>query len=140
MEDNDAVGHAHLPSLMAPSLSTGAREDSPDPQSDEDNEWDMESVGSDASTDILIEEDEDDVVPRSFGLSAFADPLLHGDHLELDEQLLEPKSEEEPSPPSASVYGSDSECLHSLHLRCPADLNDHRAPLRSVTLRLRIRT
>jgi len=113
MEDADAVG----PSLAAPFLDTGAGGDSPDPQSDEDDEWDMESVLSDASTEILLNEDEDDVVPRSFNFSIPADPSAYGAHLKLSEQLpeLSPSSEEELPPPSANVYGSDSEYLDLLH-------------------------
>lgn len=117
MEDDDAAWSVHLPQLAVPSFDVGARGDeSSDPQSDEDDEWDIESVLSDASTEVLVEEDEDDVVPRSFSLSAFTDPSLHGDCLKPDGQLPEPslKSEEEPAPPSAGVYGSDSECLRPL--------------------------
>jgi hypothetical protein len=118
MEDGDAAGHIDLSWLAASSLDTGARRDSPDPQSDEEDEWDIESVSSDASTDVLIEEDEDDVVPRSFSLSTLTNSPLPSDHSKLDEQPIAPssKSEEEPSSPSVGVCGSDSKCLHSFHL------------------------
>ena len=107
MEDGDAVRFVHHPS---PPVEEGL--DSPDPDSDGDDEWDAESMFSDASTEILVEEDEDDVVPCSFSLSAPTNPSPP----ELGEQLpeLSTSSEEELSPPSADVYGSNSEHLGSV--------------------------
>lgn len=121
--DDDAPSSVHLPSQAVPLFDAGVRGDSPDPQSDDDHdnddEWDVESVVSDASTEVLLEEDEDDIVPRSFNPSTSADPSLHNDRLELDEQSPEdfPESEEGPPPPPAGVYRSDSESPRSFHLR-----------------------
>jgi len=113
-DNDDTSSPVYLPSSVVPLLNAGVRRDSPDPQSDDDDdsddEWDMESMVSDASTEGFLEEDEDDIVPRSFNPPTSADPSLHDDYLELHEELPEdpPESEEGPLPP-AGVYRSDSE-------------------------------
>ena len=116
MEDGDDVSRVDLSLPPAHPLDVGAR-DSPDPQSDEDDEWDMQSVLSDTSTEVLVDEDEDDVVPRSFNLPTPADAPHSSDHLESSEQLPEtfPKSGEEQPLPFAGVFGSDREHLYPLY-------------------------
>jgi len=124
MEDVDFSGDETA------SLDMGARGDFLDPQSDDggdggnddddddDGEWDMESVVSDAPTEVLLEEDEDDIVPSSFNLSTSADTPPHDDHLELDNELTEESPESEEGPPSpVGVYRSDSELSRLLCLR-----------------------
>lgn len=142
MEDDSAASGIHLPSLEIPFPDTEAGGDSPGPQPDEDDEWETGSVLSDTSTEVMIEEDEDDIVPRSFNPQTPADCSPHDDCLELDEQLPKPSSnyEEEPCPLSAAVYGSEGERLRSSFVRCPADLNGHRALLQSAALHPRICT
>ena len=124
------------PVLTAPSFSLGAREDFVDQgfdgddddddygdnygdYNDDDNdgdyeEWDTDSELSD--TEVLVDEDYDDVVPRSFDLdlSTPVNPLSDDGSPGSNEQLPQPllRSKEEQSPPSARVFGSDSECLH----------------------------
>jgi len=123
MEDDDTPNSVHLSSPAVPLFDAGVRGDSPDPQSDDDNdddnEWDMESMVSDASTEVMLEEDEDDIIPRSFNPSASADTSPHDDRLELDGESPEdsPESEEGPLLPPAGVYQSDSESPRSLRLR-----------------------
>ena len=70
------------------------------PANDED-EWDTESAFSDASTDILIE-DEDDVVPPSFTLPTFVYPKPD----EGDDPLEPPPQPQEER--AINVHGSDS--------------------------------
>lgn len=123
MEDIDNSSLFHPSSPVVPLIDAKVRGDSPDPQSDgnddndddeNDDEWDMESVVSDASTEVLLEEDEDDIVPRSFNPLSSADPSLHDDHLEFDEESPDDSPEAEEGLPSpASVYRSDSEFLRS---------------------------
>ena len=134
MEESD-VGDDQ-PVLKAPSFDLAAREgivgrgfdgdddgdDYGDNYGDDDDdddddgdyeEWDTDSELSD--TEVLVNEDYDDVVPRSFDLdlSAPINPLSDDGSPGSDEQPPEPLlSKEEQSPPSARVFGSDSECLH----------------------------
>jgi len=137
MEDDDPVGYADIPPL-----DTGARGDSPDLGPEEDDEWDEESAFSDACTEVMVDEDEDDIVPPSFSLSTPVDPLSNGEAHNSGEQPSWPSSEskEEQPLPSIGVYGSDSKYPYMLFLRFSADSNGHRASLRSATLRLWICT
>lgn len=73
---------------------------SPEGPGYDEDEWDTESAFSDASTDILIE-DEDDVVPASFTLPASVHSKPD------DEEQLEPPPQPQEEQP-INVHGSDS--------------------------------
>jgi hypothetical protein len=112
MEDEDVAMLVDDPPLAGSSFSVGARGNSVNPEHD-DGGWETESAFSDASTDILIEDDEHEVVPPSFTL-----PTQSSDEEFLEDGgFPEPPSppKEEQVPSSAAVYGSDSKRSISLH-------------------------
>ena len=109
MMDADSDSPMDSPSA-APAFATGAMDNSPDPESDEEDEWDMQSVLSDTPSEALLEEDEDDIVPLSFNLSTAASPSPDNDHSESNEQVPghTPNPETNQPFPHNRVYGSDS--------------------------------
>jgi len=113
--DMEDVGSIRPIDLLpaAPAFTAEAAGDSLDPGTDEDDEWDMESMLSDTPSEVLVAEDEDDVVPRSFNLSTSADPSSNAGHSESDDHLSEPlpKPQEVRPSPHIAVYGSDSKYL-----------------------------
>lgn len=76
------------------------------PEADEDN-WEEGSTFSDASTEGLDEEDDDDVVPSSFRLSVDEDPS--NAHLAEDRMVLDPPQPIQEDDRAPKVYGSESE-------------------------------
>lgn len=110
-DDDDNYGEAMAIDVPHPHLDQ--REGSPEPETDEDDEdadWDAQSSLSDSPSEILIEGDDDDVVPPSFNF-----PTPAADHPpDVDRSATEGES----NPPSQSeenglenprvVYGSDS--------------------------------
>ena len=123
-EDDDGdLMDIDLPSLMVPPIGVGAGRDFLGSQSYEESEWEEGSAHSDTSTEVLICEDDDDVVPHFFSLLSPPGLSSEDDCLELNDQLLGSPSEleEVDSPSSAGVYGSNSKHL-SLHLRHLADM------------------
>ena len=91
--------------VLPPSnLSPSAVEKS-GPPPDQDEDWETDSSVSDASTEVLIKEDEDDVVPPSFSFH-IQDRPLSDDHPP-SEQLPE-LPQEERAISSCAVYGSES--------------------------------
>lgn len=105
-EDDDApvsINDHPLPdgeSLGSPEREAGEASDA----------WESASSFSDAPSEVLIEEDDDDVVPSSFNLSALAHCSEDGDRSAPGENPLDHSSQprEEPSPGSPTVYGSNS--------------------------------
>ena len=123
-DDDGDLMDVDLPSLMVPPVGIGAGGDFLGSQSYEESEWEEGSAHSDTSTEVLVCEDDDDVVPRSFSLLTPPGPSSDDDRLELNDQLPGSSSEleEADSPSSAGVYGSNSKHL-SLHLRRLADIH-----------------
>jgi hypothetical protein len=113
MEEDDPPAPPALPSPAAPSIAPEAMDESSDPETDEDDEWEEESAFSDASTEIMLGEDDDDIVPSSFNFPTSSDgePPASIDRLEPP-----PEAEEDPSPPSSRVFASESQywCPYSL--------------------------
>lgn len=113
--DFDAEGDDTLMPTDGHLPPTGEKADSPEPRVDEDNEWETRSLVSDASTEILVEEDDDVVVPSSFDFSGRVrtsddeDSPMHDENP--TDSSLQPY--EKPSLGSARVYGSDSKLLRS---------------------------
>jgi hypothetical protein len=98
-------------------LPDGERLGSVEREAGEDSDaWEAASSVSDAPSEVLVEEDDDDVVPFSFNLSTLArcsddDDRSTPDENPLDLPPLQPR--EEPSPGSPTIYGSDSGFLRS---------------------------
>jgi hypothetical protein len=109
-DDDDDFMDTDSPSPMAPPLSAEAGRGFPGAQSDEEDEWEGESMDSDTSTEVLLFEDDDDVVPCSFNLPGLPNPSSGDDCLEFDgplpESPLESKGMDRPF--LAGVYGSNS--------------------------------
>lgn len=112
-EDDDFIMSLDSSSPADPSLALGASGNALAPE-DED-EWDTVSELSDTSTDAFDEEDEDDVVPRSFTFPS-TDSQPDDDHFMSDGNLPEPplQPEEEEPPFPLKVYGSNSKHSNSL--------------------------
>jgi hypothetical protein len=108
-EDDDFSMSVDVPPSASLPPTVGRSGNFADPGHDED-EWDTESAFSDASTDILIEDDEHEVVPPSFVLSAPVHPQPNDD----DELLEPPPQAKEEQPPSITVHGSNSKHPASL--------------------------
>lgn len=105
MEDGDSDMSIDAPPPAGFSFAIGMGGNSGAPGRDED-ESDTESVFSDASTEILVDEDEQEVVPPSFTLPTPVHPQLND-----DEELLEPPQPVEERPLRfIVVHGSDSKC------------------------------
>ena len=103
-DKEDGGGAMDIDVLPPSNLSPFAVEKSgPPPEQDED--WETDSSVSDTSTEVLIEEDEDDVVPPSFSFH-IQDRPLSDDHPP-SEQLPE-LPQEERAVSSGAVYGSES--------------------------------
>jgi hypothetical protein len=135
MEDDAFVEHVNLHSVSVTSPDAGAGRRPQDLSlDDEEDEWDVLSELSGASTEPLLSEDEDDIVPRSF---SFSTPLVPSDDEEPEVNVIVPEpsaeSKEEQTPVSSGVYGSASEHRTSF-LQHYADLKDLRAPLRRSAL------
>ena len=104
-DDKEDGGDAMDIDLFPPSdLSPSAVEKSGHPP-DQDEDWEADSSVSDAPTEVLIEEDEDDVVPPSFSFHIQDRPLC--DENPPSEQLPE-LPQEEKAISSGAVYGSES--------------------------------
>lgn len=99
--------------IDVPSHSLGDNGGPPDPETDEDEaedeSWEMESSLSDTGSEVLIEEDDDDIVPPSFSLVTPMHPssedcsTTEDMATELPLELEEIQVED-----SRVVYGSDS--------------------------------
>lgn len=100
-EDNDSM------LIDAPPLPTVEKAGPSDPETDEDENWEAGSSISDASTEVLIQEDEDDVVPLSFNFLTHERPSDDCPMSEESPGLSEEPHEGNTVSPSA-VYGSDS--------------------------------
>lgn len=112
-EGDGGSADADRPSLTASPLGAGAGRGSPGSRSYKEDEWEEGSTGSDTSSEAMLCEDDDDVVPCSFSLTGPLNPSSNDDPLEFEGQLPEPSLElKEADPPlSEGVYGSDSERL-----------------------------
>ena len=79
----------------------------------EESEWEEGSNDSDTSTEVLLCEDDDDIVPRSFNLPAPPGSLSYDDGLESEDEApgSSLESTEEAPPSSACVFSSDSKHL-----------------------------
>jgi len=108
MEDGDFTLPMDVSYSMPPPFTMEVGGNLEAPGFDED-EWDAGSTFSDASTDILIEDDENDAVPPSFTLPTTVPPRSND-----DEESLEPppQPKEEQSSCFTKVYGSES--MHSV--------------------------
>lgn len=118
--------------------SAGVMRDlSPDPGVDDDEEWDARSDVSDASTEVLVEEDVDDIVPRSFNITAPVCDSSDDEHSVSDKGSSVPPSmpQENLSPPFG-VCGTDSKHLlfSPTPIDAPADCGGSRTHLRSTAL------
>jgi hypothetical protein len=103
-DKEDGGGAMDIDDLPPSDLSPSAVEKS-GPPPDQDEDWEADSSVSDAPTEVLIEEDEDDVVPPSFSFHILDRPL--SDDHPPSEQLPEPPQEER-AISSGAVYGSES--------------------------------
>jgi hypothetical protein len=112
MEEDEPAVSLDMPSLTVPSVNPEEMmDDDPDSETEDNDEWEGGSVCSDASTEVMLEEDDDDVVPRSFVLHATSDgdyAMSDSEHPPSGEQLEPPPEvEKRETLPSSQVYGSD---------------------------------
>lgn len=109
MEGVDSVSPIDL-SSVGPAFTAGVMDDTPDLASDDDDEWEVQSVLSDTPSEALVDEDEDDVVPLIFKLPNPVDLSSDRDHTEFDGQLSvpPPNPQEKHASPFMGVYGSHS--------------------------------
>jgi hypothetical protein len=105
MHEDDEYGDA-MP-IDLPPTSIIKEAESFDSEADDDDAWEAGSSTSDAPTEVLIQEDEDDVVPPSFNLHNHVHPS--SDDCSLSLEFPQP---EERIFKSSSAYGSDSKHLY----------------------------
>ena len=119
-EEDDCYEEDAMP-IDVPSASIAAKGMSPDPQTDEENNWEADSSISDTPTEALIEDDEDDVVPPSFNFHTDVS-RPSGDCSSFEKPLeLAQRPQVKTTIGSGTVYGSDGKYLFalSLSLRTP---------------------
>lgn len=110
-EDFDMEDDDDPMSVDAPYRSFDENVDPLEPETDEEDGWELGSSYSNESTEAFVGEDWDDVVPPSFRFSVHIPPPPTDDNPELNDQLPEPPSklDERSTSGSGWVCGSDSE-------------------------------